>query len=163
MARLTAARPMSRTRPEIRPRRVAQPDAWWRLLRWLVPAAAAAVVVVAILVWRFGGPGSEPSGQPVTASASAALRPDDVQINRRLVAVFDAVARMPGGALVRFRCREWADEVVLRDLARVGIKHFEPRAVMELGCVQETIDAFREMPRASSALGGMGRRLRDLG
>ena len=45
-----------------------------------------------------------------------------------MVALFDAVAQLPNGQPVRFRCREWADEVVLRDPARgIVIERRTPR------------------------------------
>ena len=45
-----------------------------------------------------------------------------------MVASFDAVARLPGGEPVRFRCREWADDVVVRDPARgIVIERRTPR------------------------------------
>jgi hypothetical protein len=45
-----------------------------------------------------------------------------------LVAAFDAVARLPDGQPVRFRCREWSDGVVLRDSARgIVIEQRMPR------------------------------------
>lgn len=51
-------------------------------------------------------------------AAATPLKADSVQIDRQLVASFDAVARLPGGEPIRFRCREWVDEVVLQDKAR---------------------------------------------
>jgi hypothetical protein len=46
------------------------------------------------------------------------LKADDVQIDEQLVSTFDAVAPLPSGEPVRFRCRQWLDEVVLRDSKR---------------------------------------------
>ena len=87
-------------------------SAWLRLLlRWVVPAAA--VLVIGALVWQARPP--SPSG-PQTASAP--VKADDVQIDQQLVSTFDAVAPLPGGEPVRFRCRQWMDEVVLRDSRR---------------------------------------------
>ncbi|MGO8928838.1 MAG: hypothetical protein ACLQU3_18375 [Limisphaerales bacterium] len=85
---------------------------WPRLvLRWLVPAAA--VMVVGAIIWR----ANLPAGRgPETASAP--VKADDVQIDQQLVSTFDAVAQLPSGEPVRFRCREWIDEVVLRDSRR---------------------------------------------
>jgi len=56
------------------------------------------------------------------------IKADDVEIDQRLVSSFDAVAQLPSGLPVRFRCREWADEVVLRDTARgIVIEQRAPR------------------------------------
>lgn len=86
--------------------------AWLPLvLRWLAPVAA--VVVVGAIVWR-GNPPAERKAQ----IASAPVKADDVQIDQELVSTFDTVATLPSGEPVRFRCREWMDEVVLRDSKR---------------------------------------------
>lgn len=79
--------------------------------RWLVPATA--VLIVGAVIWRATLPlprAPEAAGEPVKA--------DDVQIDQQLVSTFDAVAQLPSGEPVRFRCREWMDEVVLRDSRR---------------------------------------------
>jgi hypothetical protein len=92
-------------------------ETWvWRL-RWLATAAAAAVIVIG-LAGRLSKPADKPQSQSAPASLQPALAADDVEIDRQLVAAYDAVARMPNGEPVRFRCREWMDEVVLRDSAR---------------------------------------------
>lgn len=81
------------------------------LLRWLVPATA--VLVVGAIIWR----ANLPAGRgPETASTP--VKADNVQIDQQLVSTFDAVAQLPSGEPVRFRCREWMDEVVLRDSRR---------------------------------------------
>ena len=128
MVRLAAAQPMPRVQPSVRSRPARQPDVWRVLLRWLAPAMAAAAVVAALLVWQ--GPQLEgrPPSQPVIASAKPALKADDVEIDRQLVAAFDTVARMPGGEPVRFSCREWMDNVVLLDSAQgVEVEQCTPR------------------------------------
>jgi hypothetical protein len=99
--------------PEIVHSSAATPwSSWVRLVvRWLVPATA--MLVVGAIVWRANLPGPrapEVAGPPVKA--------DDVQIDQQLVSTFDAVAQLPSGEPVRFRCREWMDEVVLRDSRR---------------------------------------------
>jgi len=81
------------------------------VLRWLAPAVA--VVVLGAIVWRANLPASRPS-----QTASDPVRADDVQIDQQLVSSFDTVATLPSGEPVRFRCREWMDEVVLRDSRR---------------------------------------------
>jgi hypothetical protein len=95
--------------------RAAEPAVWpsWLplVLRWLVPAMA--VLVVGAIIWRANLPAGH---RPQTVSAP--LRADDVRIDEQLVSTFDAVALLPSGEPVRFRCREWMDEVVLRDTRR---------------------------------------------
>jgi hypothetical protein len=98
------------------------------LLRWLVPTTAAAAAVAVLLVWRPAGLQPDPHGQPIFPLASPALKADDVEIGRQLVAAFDAVGHLPDGEPVRFRCREWADEVVLHDSARgIVVEQRTPR------------------------------------
>lgn len=92
-----------------------EPASWFTWLlsvsRWLIPATA--VLVVGAIIWR----GNPPAGHgPETASIP--VKANDVQIDQQLVSTFDAVALLPSGEPVRFRCREWMDEVVLRDSRR---------------------------------------------
>ena len=100
----------------------------WRLFRWLAPAAAAAALIAALLFWQPSAPDRLAQVKPAAASLKIDPKPDDIEIDRQLVAAFDAVAQLPGGQPVRFRCREWADEVVLRDPARgIVIERRTPR------------------------------------
>ncbi len=95
-------------------------DRWGfpRWLPWLAPAALAAAGA-AILALRLWPASLARVGSATLASPSAAtFNPDAVEIDRQLVASFDAVAELPGGEPVRFRCREWTDAVILRDPAR---------------------------------------------
>jgi hypothetical protein len=94
------------------------------LWRWLVPAAALAVALAA--AWWLHLPRA--SRNPSMETKSGLVKADDVQIDRELVSTFDAVAPMPGGEPVRFRFREWMDQVVLQDSARgVVIEERSPR------------------------------------
>jgi hypothetical protein len=127
MARLAEAQPLPCTERLLAQRQV-QADVRRLLLRWLAPIAAAAAVVTALLVWRLPSSGDKPSSRRAAASVDSALKADDVEIDRQLVTAFDAVARLPDGAPVRFRCFEWADEVVLRDSVRgVVVEQRTPR------------------------------------
>jgi hypothetical protein len=90
---------------------------WSLLLRWLVPATAAAGLVAALLVWWQHAQPQPQHAKAAVAASKPASKPDEVEIDRQLVALFDAVAQLPSGQPVRFRCREWSDEVVLRDPA----------------------------------------------
>jgi hypothetical protein len=87
-------------------------SSWVGLIwRWLVPATA--VLVIGVVLWR----GSRPT-VPVPQAARVPLKADNVQIDQQLVSTFDTVAPLPDGEPVRFRCREWMDEVVVRDTRR---------------------------------------------
>jgi hypothetical protein len=95
------------------------PQPLWQLLfRWLAPTAAAAALVAALLFWWPLAPGHRAPAKPPIASLNTAPKPDAIEIDLQLVALFDAVAELPSGQPVRFRCHEWADEVVFRDPAR---------------------------------------------
>jgi len=110
------------------PNRALPRPSWWRLFGWLAPAAAAAALIAALLLWRPSAPDGRLHVKPATASLKPAPKADEIEIDRRLVALFDAVAQLPSGEPVRFRCCEWADEVVVRDPARgIVIERRTPR------------------------------------
>lgn len=132
-ARLQAAAPK---RSSAEPREVIAPSlldyfrAHWNALRWFIPASAVALAVM--MAWH----GSLPtrSRQFVAAPGSQAdtavpvLKADEVKIDQQLVSSFDAVARLPSGEPVRFRCENWMDEFVLSDKARgVVVENRKPR------------------------------------
>jgi hypothetical protein len=100
---------------------------WRFLLRWLAPAAAV-VAIIALLSWRDELRSPHPVARGPNLTTPKLLKADNVEIDQRLVAAFDAVARLPDGEPVRFRCREWTDQVVLRDSARgITIERRTPR------------------------------------
>ena len=127
MARLTAARPApAPVLPQ--PSTLSPQLPGLLLLRWLGLAAVGAAVAAALLVWW----PSKPEHGQASNAASAVVEPvpkaDDVEIDQQLVAAYDAVARLPDGQPIRFRCREWSDEVVLTDTARgIVIEQRTPR------------------------------------
>ena len=94
-------------------------------LRWAVPACAVIAVFLALAHFV----PHQPVKDSKTASAQPpAIKADEVQINHELVSTFDAVARLPDGEPVRFRCRQWMDEVVLSDNGHgVTIEQRSPR------------------------------------
>jgi len=117
MARLAAVAETPAGPPrEIPTRRASLWDVLAPWLRWFAPAMTA--VVVALVVWRWPHSATTPEGALAPAPTTTALKPDDVQLDRRLVGAFDALAQLPGGEMVRFRCHEWTDRMVLRDAAR---------------------------------------------
>jgi len=100
-------------------------SAWRAWLRWLAPAAA--VAVVAVLLWQ-----PEPGG--TDTEAALATRPEDgwlpeeIEVDRRLVAAFEGVARLPDGMPFRFRCYSWDEELVARDASgQVEVRQRAPR------------------------------------
>lgn len=126
MARLLAAKPCLEVRRAGQPRRANGPAAWVRALRWL--AAATAVVAVAVGLWGRHPPPGNSGRQTNPALTVPALRAHGVQIDQALLWSFDAVARLPSGEPIRFRCREWMDQVVLSDRdRRVVLEQRAPR------------------------------------
>jgi len=130
-SRLLAAGPPRKARPGAAwPAPAAM--GWLRVLRWLVPATG--LTVVTLMVGRVflssNGPKPTPSAASLASplSAASALKPDDVQIDQELVSSFDTLARLPSGEPVRYRCRQWLDQVTLRDKAHgVIFKESTPR------------------------------------
>ena len=111
MARLVAAAESFARPPVGEPNREASLwELWSRRLRWLAPAAAVASLVIFGVTRSMIAPKSPASSSP--------LKADDVQLARQLVGAFDAVAELPGGETVRFRCHEWTDQMTLRDASR---------------------------------------------
>jgi len=127
MARLAAARPAPAAPVFPQPKTQNPQPLWPLLLRWLAPAAAVAALTAALLVW-WPQPENQQHKNQLTAAAQLPMKADAVEIGQQLVAAFDAVARLPDGQPIRFRCREWSDEVVLRDSARgIVIEQRMPR------------------------------------
>jgi hypothetical protein len=128
MARLAAAQPEPRALPlpKIAPlRRIVTGHP---LLRWLAPVTAAAVMLIGLSLWHSIRSTGKPRRQSFAVFAKPTSKADDVEIDRRLVAAYDAVAQLPDGQPVRFHCREWADNMVLRDPVRgVVIEQRTPR------------------------------------
>lgn len=85
-------------------------------LRWLAPATVVVLASIAVLRSDLLGPRHTMPG--TAAVLTPALKADDVRIDSTLVSSFDAVASLPDGEPVRFRCEEWMDEVQLKDTSR---------------------------------------------
>jgi len=134
--RLMAARPTLRTTSSAPVKPAPRGYDWIRLLRWLTPATALAALLV-ILVGRSYSPSVPEVGANSEQARSTALpqssnvRPaqtDEIEIGKTLLATFDAVAEMPSGEPVRFRCQQWADTTVFRDRARgIAVERSVPR------------------------------------
>ena len=93
-------------KPQRRPRESGLREWWLPWLRWLAPVSAVGLVVF-VSVYQFPW-----------AVQSETFNANDVQLNRKLVSSFDAVAELPDGEPVRFRVREWSDQAVFHDSAR---------------------------------------------
>lgn len=107
--------------------RPASPISWWTWLRWAVPATAALAILIA---WLGRQPGQAVPDRAASAPrlAQPPIKADNIEIDQRLVATFDAIGQLPDGEPVHLRCREWVDGVTLRDSARgVVIERQAPR------------------------------------
>lgn len=111
MARILADKPCVQSQPEQRSRQRAGLPDWLGVLRWLAPAAAAAVIVGAFLMWPRAVRGP-------SVSAPVALKADGFQLEQKLVSSYDAVTELPGGEPVRVRVEQWRDKVILKDKDR---------------------------------------------
>jgi hypothetical protein len=91
---------------------------WPGLLRWGLPAGALAALC-ATLYWKHQATFlAQPPNQHLASSGRPVLRADKVEIDRQWVAGFDAVAKLPSGEPIRFRCEQWMDKVQWRDSAK---------------------------------------------
>jgi hypothetical protein len=100
----------------------------WHLLKWLTPVTATAAVLGMFAFHQRNGSLKTPPGSVAISSAAPSVKADNVEIDQQWVATFDAVAHMPNGEPVRFRCSEWFDDVVLRDSTKnLLIQHRMPR------------------------------------
>jgi len=98
------------------------------LIRWLAPLTAAAVLVALFVTRHSASSPGKFQGRIAPRLASSSVKADDVEIVQELVATFDAVAHLPSGEPVRFRCSQWLDDVVLHDSSRgILIQHQVPR------------------------------------
>jgi len=126
MARLASSRPALPHRPAARALGVSRGFSWDLVLRCLAPAMA--LVVAVALCWRLGFPAPKQANPVNPDQATVGLKADDVQIAHELVSSFDAVARLPSGEPVRFRCRKWMDQVVFSDRNRgIVVEERRPR------------------------------------
>jgi hypothetical protein len=124
MARLKAAMPPTEPAPRGPLRPAAGIPGWWPALRWLATAMALFIVILLAARTNFAPKPVKP--EPV--SANYGMKADDVQVNEELVSSFDVVAKLPGGQPVRFRCRQWMNQLIVTDNHRgVEIKETSPR------------------------------------
>jgi len=108
------------------------PRAFW-CLRWLIPATAAVLIVAAIR--QAENSSNQPTGSttspPLATAAPAALQADSVEVYKELVSSYDAVAKLPGGESVRFRCQQWRNKVVVDDQKQgLLVENWTPRVVV---------------------------------
>jgi hypothetical protein len=70
----------------------------------------------------------QPGPKALAFSAQPLIKADNLEIDRQLIADFDAVGQLPNGDPVRFRCQQWLDKVWLRDsVAGLVIERTVPR------------------------------------
>ena len=104
------------------PRRIFAVPVFFRIARWGIPALAVALVSAVIWSGNFPPTSHRPrptsSVQPSTAAVVPALKANDVRIDEELISSFDTIARLPDGQPVRFRVRNWMDQVTLSDKTR---------------------------------------------
>jgi hypothetical protein len=125
MARLLAAKPAAEAARPARFQPTPGWPQWWRLWRWLAPAMAL-VVVGLIVSLRHVNLHSIAQQKPLAAAYG--LKADNVQVDHELVSSFDVVATLPGGEPVRFRCRQWKDQLLVTDKSSgVEIEQNSPR------------------------------------
>lgn len=119
--------PLPPTRPGFAQIVFSRIGAPWRLPGWFA-ATAASALLLGSLGWLAFGPSSPLSARRPGRSAGPILKADKVEIGQDLVATFDAVARLPNGEPVRFRCQEWSDQMVFRASSQgVEIEQRTPR------------------------------------
>ena len=72
------------------------PQPFWALLvRWLAPLGATAAIVAALIAWWPHARQPEQHVKPASASTHTPPKPDEVEIDRQLVGLFDAVDSSP--------------------------------------------------------------------
>ena len=113
MTRLAVAPSVKPTSRAARSGSLSRAEVWWRWL-WPVPALTAAAALLLLLVARRES-GQLGTPQRSTTGSAPVTRIQDIEFDRQLVMAFDAIAQMPNGQPVRFRCREWTDDVIVRD------------------------------------------------
>jgi hypothetical protein len=108
----------------------------WRWVLWGTPAAAA-VVAGLVAIGRFQHPSvpaapdlvSATNGGPeVPTGVAQGSGEDALEIDRHFLASYEAVAELPEGGPVLFRCNQWEDRVIFRDPERgISIERRTPR------------------------------------
>lgn len=125
--RLNEVRPAIAEQRELRWRLTCRKPGFWFWLRVALPAGLT-VCLAAFLVWRLGLQPGAPLPPGERAPRIPVVQADQVEIDQKLVNVYDAITELPDGKPVRLRCREWSDSVVLRDSHQgVVIEKNQPR------------------------------------
>lgn len=103
-------------------------SSWRSVLRWLIPATGAALVIVLVTsgVWHGGLNGDYK--EAVAERTPPAIQADQVHIDQELVAAFQTVAESPDGVPIRFELQEWMDRVTFRDTRQgITVERTSPR------------------------------------
>ena len=117
----TAAQLASR-RPRLTERSPDRHTSWVgsMLLRWVLPVGVLVVLCATLYLKHQGTTQPVPGPARLASARPPVLKADKIEIDRQLVADFDAVAKLPSGEPVRFRCEQWMDKVQWRD-SRKGL------------------------------------------
>jgi hypothetical protein len=99
------------------PSHQARATATWGWLRWFAPAACAMIILGLLTVDHPKTDSPHVPAIEIPSPPAATLKADKIEIERKLVADYDAIGRMPNGRPVRFRCEQWTDRVKVRDSA----------------------------------------------
>lgn len=104
---------VNKTLERLSPSKVEDSGWSWRdALSWLIPALGIGLIAVLVLILPSAW-GRRPAAH--LPSAYTSLKADQVEINRQLLANYDAVGQLPNGESVRFRCAQWVDKVSVSD------------------------------------------------
>jgi hypothetical protein len=110
-----------RQEPAVQSRRTKSPGTafrrWGGFPLWLVPAGCALLLTAGLGWWLLHPAGDKRAERPAS-QPTPGWKADSVEIDRELVASFDAIANLPGGEPVRLRCSEWEERVSFHDRAR---------------------------------------------
>ena len=97
----------------------------WSLWAWL--SSALAVIAVGFIVVH-GKLHRQLNSIQQPLAIDYGLKADDLQVNQELISSYEVVATLPTGEPVRFRCRKWEDQLVVKDKKRgVEIQQDSPR------------------------------------
>jgi len=100
------------------------------LWRSLIPATAAIIIAVVWLGRQSSNSTRSPQTPPL-ASTAPSLEVDTVEWSQELLSSFDAVATLPSGEPVRFRCQQWQNKLTLDDQKQgLLVENWSPQIVV---------------------------------
>lgn len=129
--RLLAAEPRRSATTTDAPRLGAVGPGLARLWQWLIPATA--MLLCAAAIWRAGHSSTRTRSETTTPPATThpGLEADTVELSHEFLSSFDAVATLPSGEPVRFRCEQWQNKVTLKDREQgLLVENWSPQIVV---------------------------------